>query len=99
MTRISVGSDVIAQNVQSLVQLVAMRRRDSHGNPHSLDQVVNRPVAAVPPRRQLSASPLDHGELRADFVSSGPAGPARLPVPAREERVVCFDAATQTDAG
>lgn len=99
MTRISAGSDVIAQNVQSLVQLVAMRRRDSHGNPHSLDQVVNRPVAAVLPRRQPSASPLDHGELRADFVSSGPAGPARLPVPAREERVVCFDAATQTDAG
>ncbi|WP_449413960.1 hypothetical protein [Pandoraea soli] len=99
MTRISAGSDVIAQNVQTFVQLVAMRRRDSHGNLHSLDQVANRPVAAVLPRRQPSAPPLDHGDFRADFVSSGPAGHARLPDPAREGREGRSDAATQTDAG
>ncbi len=98
MAKISAGSDVIAQNVQTVVRLVAMRRRDSHGNLHSLDQVANRPVAAVLPQRQPSAPPLDHGDFRAHFVSSGPTGHARLPVPAREERGECSDAATQTDA-
>lgn len=98
MARISASSDVIAQNSQPLVQLVAMRRRDSQGNLHALEQVANRPVAAVFPRWRPGAPPLDHGDFRDDFASSRAAGRALLSVPPQEGRAVCADATTQTDA-
>lgn len=98
MARISAGSDVIAQNSQPLVQLVAMRRRDSQGNLHALEQVANRPAAAVFPRWRPSAPPLDHGDFRGDFASSRAADRALLSVAPHEGRAVSVDAATQTDA-
>ncbi|VVD63645.1 hypothetical protein PTE31013_00234 [Pandoraea terrigena] len=89
---------MIAQNTQRLVQLLAMRRRDSHGNLHSLAQVANRPVAAVTEWWRPGAPPLDHGDFRADFVSSRAERRALLSLPRREGRAACADAATQTDA-
>ena len=97
MPRISANGNVVAQDSQTLVQIVAMHRVDSHGNLSPLDRVANRQAALVSVRPRPSAPPAGHGSFRRDFAGSHSSGRAPLSGPVRDVRPVSADIATQTD--